>query len=113
MSNSAVLDRLVPVSEFNHGGAARAFAKVQVGEPVIVMRRSVPAYVIITPDEYREYEALRDEREDAQGLALAEARLATWDGDYSKLHSIEEVFDSMGVTKEMADAVPDKEVEFE
>lgn len=110
---SAVLDRLVPASEFTHGGAAKAFAKVKVGEPVVVMRRSVPAYVIITPDEYRDYEALREEREDAADLALAERRLAAWDGDYSKLKTHEQVMDELGVTKEMADAVPDEMVEFE
>lgn len=113
MSTSAVLDRLVPVSEFNHGGAARAFSKVQVGKPVVVMRRSVPAYVIITPDEYREYEALRQAREDAHDLGLAESRLAAWDGDCSKLKTHEQVMDEMGVTVEMAAAVPDEEVEFE
>ncbi len=111
MADSVILDRLIPASEFSHGGAAKAFAKVQVGEPVIVMRRSVPAYVIITPDEYRDYEALREEREDAADLALAERRLSAWDGDYSKLPDVNEVFDSMGVSSEMADEAP--EVEFE
>ena len=68
---STGLDRFVPESEFTHGGAAKALAKVMVGEPVVVMRHGVPAYVIITPDEYRDYEALREKREDAADLALA------------------------------------------
>ena len=109
----AFLDRHVPACEFTHGGAEAALAKVRVGEPVVVMRHGVPAYVIITPDEYRDYEALREEREDAADLALAESRPAAWDGDYSKLKTFEQVMDELGVTEEMADAVPDEEVEFE
>lgn len=113
MADSSVLDRLVPASEFTHGGASKAFSKVQVGEPVIVMRRSVPAYVIITPDEYREYEALRERREDEADLALAERRLVAWDGDYGKLKTHKQLMDELGVTEEMTDSVPDEEVEFE
>lgn len=86
MSEAAVnmLDQIVPASDFNHGKANQAFSKVSVGRPVIVVKRSVPAYVVITPDEYRDYKALRhareDEREDEADLALAERRLANWDG---------------------------------
>ena len=106
-----VLDNIVPASDFTHGKAAQAFARVHVGEPVIVIKRSVPMAVIITPDEYREYEALRQAREDAADLALAEERLAKWDGDTSKLMSHDELMDELGITREMIDEMP--EVEFE
>lgn len=113
MSSSigAVLDQIVPASDFNHGKANQAFSKVSVGNPVIVVKRSVPAYVVITPDEYRDYEALRQAREDAADLALAEERLARWDGDVSKLRDFDEVMAELGVDDEMVDAAP--EVEFE
>ena len=107
----SLLDNLVQASDFTHGKAAQAFARVGVGNPVIVVKRSVPAAVIITPEEYRDYERLRQEREDARDLALAEERLARWDGDVSKLTSHDDLMDELGVTEEMLDEIP--EVEFE
>lgn len=76
-----------------------------------LVKRSVPTAVVITPDEYREYESLREAREDAADLALAEERLARWDGDTSKLETHEELMDELGITPEELDAMP--EVEFE
>lgn len=111
MGVSAVLDNIVPASDFTHGKAAAAFDRVKVGSPVIVVKRSVPSAVIITPDEYREYEALRQAREDAADLALAEERLSRWDGDTSKLISHDDLMDELGITQEEIDAMP--EVEFE
>ena len=109
--HGSLLDNLVPASDFTHGKAAQAFARVGAGNPVIVVKRSVPVAVIITPEEYRDYERLRQEREDARDLALAEERLARWDGDLSKLERFEDVMDELGITEEMLDEVP--EVEFE
>ena len=111
MTTAELLEQIVPASEFNHGKANQAFSKVSVGKPVIVVKRSVPAYVVITPDEYRDYEELRRKREDEADLALAEERLAKWDGDVSKLKDHDELMKELGVTDEMVDAAP--EVEFE
>lgn len=108
---SSVLDYIVPASDLNHGKAAQIISRVQVGSPVIIVKRSVPTAVVITPEEYREYERLREAREDAADLALAKERLARWDGDTSKLKSFDEFMDEMGVTQEELDAAP--EVEFE
>ena len=62
---SSVLDYIVPASDLNHGKAAQIISRVQVGSPVIIVKRSVPTAVVITPEEYREYERLREAREDA------------------------------------------------
>lgn len=56
-------------------------------------------------------ESLRQAREDAADLSLAEERLSRWDGDTSTLRSFDEVMDELGITQEEVDAMP--EVEFE
>ncbi|WP_158095275.1 type II toxin-antitoxin system prevent-host-death family antitoxin [Collinsella sp. An2] len=108
---SSVLDYIVPASDLNHGKAAQIINRVQVGSPVIIVKRSVPTAVVITPEEYREYERLREAREDAADLALAEERLARWNGDTSKLKTHEELMEELGISQEEVDAMP--EVEFE
>ncbi|PJM74032.1 prevent-host-death family protein [Bifidobacterium primatium] len=83
---TSILDNLVPVSEFSHGGASRAFNRVGDGNPVVVMKNNKPSAVIISPDDYRRF----TEAEENFALYLeAQERLKNDDGT---LLSPEEVF---------------------
>ena len=69
---TALLDNLVPVSQFNHGGASKAFSRVGEGNPVVVLKNNEPTAVIITPDDYKR---LTEAAEDFALLQEATARL--------------------------------------
>jgi prevent-host-death family protein len=49
---SEVLERLVPITQFNKGKSSRLFSRVQKGEPLIVMKNNNPIAVIISPEDY-------------------------------------------------------------
>ena len=107
----SLLDNLVPASDFTHGKAAQAFARVGVGNPVIVVKRSVPAAVL----------SRRKNIATTNACAKSVRTPATWRlprnvspvgiGDVSKLTSHDDLMDELGVTEEMLDEIP--EVEFE
>ncbi|MBT1161458.1 type II toxin-antitoxin system Phd/YefM family antitoxin [Bifidobacterium sp. SO1] len=50
-----LIDNLVPISVFNHGGASKAFAKVGNDKPVVVLKNNQPAAVIISMDDYKRF----------------------------------------------------------
>ena len=79
MSGADLLDRLVPVSEFNHGGASKAFNSVSDGNPLVVLKNNKPSAVIISPDDYRR---LTEAQEDFALYLEAKERLEHADGEY-------------------------------
>ena len=104
-----LLDNLVPVSDLQRSASA-TLDRVREGSPVVIMRRGVPAAVMITPEEWREYERLREEAEDAADLALAKERLAKLERGDGYALSEKEVWDKLGITEEDLEGV---EVELE
>lgn len=79
------LDTLVPISRFGRGTASQEFAKVADGIPVTVLRNSEPAYVIVTPNDYREL------RECQARLADIEARDQALRHDGESFDSVDEL----------------------
>ena len=47
-----VLERLVPITQFNKGKASQLFSRVQTGNPLIVMKNNSPIAVVISPEDY-------------------------------------------------------------
>lgn len=101
-----MLDNLVPISDFSHGKGPSAFSKVGDDNPVVVLKHNKPAFVIVTPDEYRE---AKQAEEDLALLALALKRSASTDSDagVSLLDAMRELDVSQGELDQM------DEVEFE
>lgn len=104
MNNATLLDNLVPVSEFSHGGASRQFARVGDGNPVIVMKNNRPSAVIISPDDYKRF---LNAQEDLALYAEAQERLDRAEGHFL---SHEEAFGDKGFQYTDADL---DDVEFE
>ncbi len=96
----------VPISDFSHGKGSAAFSKVENDNPVVVLKHNKPAFVIVTPDEYR---TAKEAEENLNLLMLAIERSAGMN-IYSCAH-LEDVMSEMGVTREELDAMD--EVEFE
>ena len=101
-----LLDNIVPISDFNRGKASSAFSKVSEGNPVVVMKRNRPSYIIISPEDYRK--AVETE-EDLALLALATERMK--DFDPAKTITKEESMREFGITQAEIDEMD--EVEFE
>ncbi len=101
-----MLDNIVPISDFSHGKSSAAFSKVGNDNPVIVLKHNAPAFVIVTPEEYR---SAKEAEEDLDLLMLAIERTANTSlGDCL---TFDKFLDEIGVTKEELDAMD--EVEFE
>lgn len=101
-----MLDNIVPISDFSHGKSSAAFSKVSNDSPVVVLKHNAPAFVIVTPDEYR---AAKEAEEDLDLLMLAIERSAS-----TKLEdclTFSQFLDEIGVTHEQLDKMD--EVEFE
>ncbi|MFR3924211.1 MAG: type II toxin-antitoxin system Phd/YefM family antitoxin [Collinsella sp.] len=92
-----MLDNLVPISDFSHGKGSAAFSKVGDDNPVVVLKHNKPAFVIVTPDEYRK----RSKREDLALLTLALKRVAATGDD--ALVSLSDVMEELGVSQDELD----------
>ncbi|OZG66209.1 prevent-host-death family protein [Bifidobacterium hapali] len=79
MDSVSLLDHLIPVSEFNHGGASKAFNSVSDGNPLIVLKNNKPSVVIISPNDYRK---LTEAQEDFALYLEAKERIANANGEY-------------------------------
>lgn len=79
MGGANLLDHLVSVSEFNHGGASKAFNAVSDGNPLVVLKNNKPSAVIISPNDYRK---LTEAQEDFALYLEAKERLANANGEY-------------------------------
>lgn len=101
-----VLDRIVPISDFNRGKASTAFNRVANGQPVVVMKRNVPSFVIITTDDYRQ---AMEAEEDLRLLQLAADRMA----DFAPSATIgrNELMEKYGISE--SDLTDAPEVDFE
>ena len=65
----------IPITQFNRGMAGQIFDDVKTSGTKVVMKNNVAECVLIAPENYV---ALIEELEDAQLLAIANARLATF-----------------------------------
>ena len=59
MQFSKLLNRLIPITQFNKGKASQLFSRVQKGEPIVVVKNNVPVAVVISPEEYSIIEKYR------------------------------------------------------
>lgn len=67
-----LLQRLVPISQFNKGQAAKIFERLRIEKELIVLKNNQPSAIILAPDEY---ERLTEIEENYMLLLEAENRL--------------------------------------
>ena len=103
--SSAIRDT-IPISLFNRGLAGKIFEEVKQAGAKVVMKNNTAECVLLAPEEYLR---LMDEVNEARLLSLATERMAHFDP--ATALDAEEVYRSLGITKEELDACG--EVEFE
>ena len=60
---SGLIDRLVPISEFNKGQASKIFERLQTDHSLVIIKNNVPVGVLLSIEEYRELIAKTDKSE--------------------------------------------------
>ena len=69
-----ILDDLAPISELSNGRTSALLQRAD-HDPVILIKRNKPSYVLMNIENYR---ALMERIEDNEDLLLAEKRLDNW-----------------------------------
>ena len=100
-----LLDRLVPVSDFSRGKAGVIFSRAE-REPVFVVKRNKPRYVVMSLEEYRR---MQEELEDERDYRLAMERLEANAGKPTV--GWKEMLDSCGLTQKDIDNAPEPTIE--
>ena len=103
---SSAIRNTVSISLFNRGLAGKIFEEVRQAGAKVVMKNNTAECVLMSPEEYIR---LMDEVNDARLLALATERMAHFDP--STAIPAEDVYSSLGITREDIEAYDD--VEFE
>ena len=61
---SQLIDRLVPISEFNKGQASKIFARLAMDKNLVIVKNNLPIGVLLSIDEYRTLVNKAEEKED-------------------------------------------------
>ncbi|MGN0255738.1 MAG: type II toxin-antitoxin system Phd/YefM family antitoxin [Chordicoccus sp.] len=93
MSNTDILNCLVPITQFNRGQASRIFDRLHSENRLIVLKNNQPAAVILSP---KEYERLSEIEEDYTLLLEAAERLSKDNGSDT---SMKDVMDELGISE--------------
>ncbi len=102
----SAIQNTVPITQFNRGLAGQIFESVKTSGTKVVMKNNMAECVLVAPDEYV---ALMDELEDARLLAIANARLATFNPD--RTISSDDFWRDFDITQEDLESVGEVELE--
>lgn len=97
------LDSLAPISDFSRGKANQIFERSE-RNPVFVVKRNKPRYVILNLDEYRR---LQEALEDMADLQLARERMTESNMEHTT--ALSDVMSELGITRAMLDEAPEPE----
>jgi len=61
---SGLIDRLVPISEFNKGQASKIFERLQTDRNLVIIKNNVPVGVLLSIEEYRDLVAKTEMRDE-------------------------------------------------
>ena len=61
---SGLIDRLVPISEFNKGQASKIFERLQTDRGLVIIKNNAPVGVLLSVEEYRELIARTENKDD-------------------------------------------------
>ena len=61
---SGLIDRLVPISEFNKGQASKIFERLQTDRSLVIIKNNAPVGVLLSVEEYRELIARTENKDD-------------------------------------------------
>ena len=101
-----ILDRLIPITQFNRGQASRIFDRLRSEPQLVVLKNNQPSAVILSPDEYTR---LAEIEENYHLLLEADKRL-TANAGKSAISSAD-VIAHLGITDAEIEKAEDLEIE--
>lgn len=103
-----IVDKIIPVSDFNKGKAGRIFRRLEKDEEIFVVKNNRPAAVVLSVRRWKTLAAALEEIEDVELEKLALERLARATPD--SFISDEEVMRQLGITQADIDNAEDPEI---
>ena len=96
-----VLDRLVPITQFNRGQASRIFDRLNRENQIIVLKNNQPAAIILSPEEYRRLCEMEE------NYILLEETLGRLMDKNASTSTMEEVMEELNISKEELESAGD------
>lgn len=107
--SKSIVDKIVPVSDFNKGKAGRIFSRLEKDEEIFVVKNNRPTAVVVSVKRWKAIAAALEELEDLELEKIARERLArTKPEDFI---SDEDAMRSLGLTQEDIDNAKEPEIE--
>ena len=98
-----LLQRLVPISQFNKGQAAKIFDRLHSEKELIVLKNNQPSAIILSPEEYS--------RLTEDYFLLLEANKRIEDNTTKASLSFETVMMDLGISEEEISNMEDADIE--
>lgn len=90
-----LLQRLVPVSQFNKGQAAKIFDRLHSEKELIVLKNNQPSAIILSPEEYTRLTEIEEDY-----FLLLEANKRMEDNGDNKTLSFDSVMGDLGISED-------------
>jgi Antitoxin of toxin-antitoxin stability system len=100
-----ILNRLVPITQFNRGQASRIFDRLHTESQLVVLKNNQPAAIILSPEEYAR---LSEIEEDYLLLIEATKRIAENNAPSTPMA---EVMKELGITEDELNDTEDVAIE--
>lgn len=101
-----ILNRLVPITQFNRGQASRIFDRLQNEPELVILKNNQPSAIILSPEEYTRLSEIEENY-----LLLLEATKRMKKSKGKKALSVTEVFERLNISANELDDVEDPEIE--
>ncbi len=101
-----LLQRLVPISQFNKGQAAKIFDRLHSEKELIVLKNNQPSAIILSPEEYSRLTEIEEDY-----FLLLEANKRIEDNTTKASLSFETVMMDLGISEEEISNMEDTDIE--
>ena len=90
-----LLQRLVPISQFNKGQAAKIFDRLHSERELIVLKNNQPSAIILSPEEYTRLTEIEEDY-----FLFLEANKRIEENGSNKTISFDSVMSNLGISEE-------------
>ena len=108
LRTKSIIEKIVPVSDFNKGKAGRIFSRLEDDDEIFVVKNNRPAAVVVSVKRWKAISDALEKLEEAALEALARKRLKNLSPD--ALISDEEVMRQLGITPEDIENAEEPEI---
>lgn len=96
-----VLDKLIPITQFNRGQASRIFDRLHTENQLVVLKNNQPAAVILSPAEFSRLSEIEEE------YKLLKNAVERLENNSEPPIPVEDLMKELGITQEELDEAKD------